>query len=329
MIKESIFSLSDGRDVEYVVGGDIASSDVFVSLHGVFGVGDIAPELSLFFAQHSWRVVAPTLPGWGRSSAFPQHLTLSAYASDMAQLLSHCAQTDGPVRRVVFFGGSYGSVWAMACAANCPPQPLQKITVPICGLVVFGGFSPFREDVQHAQHMTWMNYLSVGPWYYWFSPLHWLMGRVFRRQVADNVDGALSLLRQILTGPSAMTPTERAELTEWAEKRGSSFEKFESRMAANMSRSVSRTLEGFDNVPTILNSDWGFRLSDIRISSGEGSIVILGAKRDHLAPIHMQRYLAANITGAQLIELDGNHISAITATDRVFASVFDCLRENK
>ena len=42
-------------------------------------------------------------------------------------------------------------------------------------------------------------------------------------------------------------------------------------------------------------------------------VVIAGALRDHLAPIAMQRYVASCIPGALLMELEGNHISAITS----------------
>eukprot|EP00727_Mastigamoeba_balamuthi_P005444 m51a1_g1519 hypothetical protein (361) ;mRNA; r:431467-432798 len=330
---ERTLTLSDGRLLAYAVGGDLTSARVVLTLHGVFGVGSVSAHVSRFFARMGWRCVAPTLPGWGRSSPFPRGLPVSAYAADVQELLAHEV---GAPTHVLFFGGSYGSIWAYACAANSPPDPERRIqpAESVRGLLVLGGFSPFREHEGYTEGMTWLNYVTVGrPGQYWpLSALHPLVGRVLQRRLATGVPAALELLRTILTGPKAMTGDERDEVRAWAERCGTTFDEWEAEMAANMHLSVRETLEGYRDTPRVINADWGFELEDISIpGAGEERretlklrggtdipavlppVVIAGALRDHLAPIAMQRYVASRIPGAQFVELQGNHISGITS----------------
>ncbi|KAH3743640.1 Alpha/Beta hydrolase protein [Pelomyxa schiedti] len=341
--------LSDGRRVDYATGGDPSSTRVVFSIHGVFGVGRVAPHVSSFFSSLGWRVVAPTLPGWGASSPWPRGLALAHYALDMQQILSDALGGGRDPARVVVFGGSWGSVWALACAACAPPGYVS-------GLYVLGGFSPFREHYDYTEGMTWLNWLSVGRPSRWW-PLSWLqpaVGWLLQKKIAGNVPGSLELLRSILTGPSAMTTEERTILSDWALSKGTTFDDWELGMARDMAHSVEHTLDGYLDVPDLLNGDWGFSLSQIQIAadSGDGTgaetsttahptvlriagpgeippklprVVIAGAVRDHLAPIAMQRYLAENIPGAQFIELQGNHISGITTMDRIFMAIINSL----
>src|SRR3990167_5174892 len=113
----------------------------------------------------------PTLPGWGQSSPFSHHtLSLAWYACDMAQLLAT-------------LGASLRHGWKLwlhlgssMCCQRSPRR--EKTQARIAGLVILGGFSPFAEDLEHDQHMTWMNWLTVGPMHNSLGkPLHWLVGR--------------------------------------------------------------------------------------------------------------------------------------------------------
>lgn len=171
--------------------------------------------------------------------------------------------------------------------------------------------------------------------------MYQLAGRYIRSSVAGNVEKSLEMLRRILTGPSAMSAKEREQVEEWAKRIGSSFDEWELSMASNMSRSVLYTLDGYNNVPKMLNSDWGFRLEDIAIAPQKKTqvlfsipttlppVVIVGAIEDTLAPVGMQRFVADAIPGAQLIELHGNHISVITSLQDIFSAMFLGLIENE
>jgi pimeloyl-ACP methyl ester carboxylesterase len=342
---QRLLKLHDGRTLAYSSGGDETSKKVFVSLHGVFGVGAVDAASSRHMSALGWYNIAPTLPGWGVSSPWPEGRPLSAYVSDIAELLQH---TVGTPTHVVVFGGSYGSVWAYAVAANNSPAGMMRIEPPgaIRGLLIFGGFTPYADEGGYAaalQGMTTLNWLTVGrPGRSMFvSWIHRLFGRFVRSQlISGGMAGGLSTLRQILTGPSAMTPPERAAMVEWAESQGMTFEEWEMGMARNIVLSVRETIEGYDATPGMINSEWGLDLADIHIGPVVPAprpalpvlapsdvphelppVVIAGALRDHLAPIAMQRWVAARIPGAQMVELQGNHISAVTTLKPIIAAV--------
>jgi hypothetical protein len=243
---------------------------------------------------------------------------------------------------LVFFGGSYGSVWAFACAANAPPDAATRIEPASCirGLLVMGSFSPFAEHAGHTEGMSWVNWLTVS-WPGLWPPLSWIhptVGRLIRWKVAGNVDASIGMLRKILTGPGAMTPQERAAMEQWCVANGTTFAAWERNMAKGMALSVLHTLDGYNSVPAILNSDWGFRLSDIHIlqtvpavpvlhavPAALPAVVVAGALRDHLAPLAMGRWVATQIPGAQMLELEGNHISAITELNSIIAAMLNGL----
>lgn len=263
--EECSIVLNDGRVLFYSSGGIYSSSNVFIGLHGVFGIGETTTGMHEFLKEKGWKGLAPTLPGWGKSSPFPKELPLSAYVSDIAQLVKHAV--GDKVKRIIVMGGSYGSIWSYSVAANNPPAGFDKLPAgTLCGLLVLGGFSPFKEDQNYSEGMTWLNWLTVGrPGLYRpLKYLHPLVGWLIQKKVAGNIDGARQLLRGILTGSSAMNASERRDIEEWCSRNNSTFEEWETSMARNMSRSVSETLEGYHSVPRLLNSDWGFKVEEIR-----------------------------------------------------------------
>lgn len=333
--EESIL-LPDGRLLSFTQCGDMTSSNVIIFFHGVFGVG--VAENSNFYQKLGYRSICPSLPGWGTSSPWPRSLPLSAFASDISFLLNF-VMGDVPLKTLVIGGGSYGTVWAYSVAANKPPDLMKKIEPRNCikGLLILGGFSPFREHKGCTEQMTWLNWLTVSrpATYFPLRYLHPFAGLLISSKIKGNIDGSLVLLRQILTGPKAMTSEEKNDVEAWAQQNGSSFADWEYKMARNMSLSLLHTLEGYDFVPTLINADWGFKLEDIKIGMPSPtqlapihdvpavlpSVVVVGAQRDHLSPLPLQRYVAEHIPGAQLIELPGNHISVVTNVTNLIAAV--------
>ena len=346
---ERLLTLSDGRTLAYAVGGDQTSRKLALTLHGVFGVGTIEPAASALYASLGWRCLSPTLPGWGKSSPFPPHTPVSAFAADVQELLAHLG--GGTPSHLLVFGGSYGTIWAYAVAANTPPPGRAPISPPgvIRGLVVMGAFSNYRDEEGYAaacEGMTMFNWLGVGRPSQWCltSWIHPLVGRIIQTRLTGGVPAAIDMLRSILTGPKAMTPAERAEMEAWATSLGTDFDSWERSMATNMVLSVRDTIVGFTAVPGVINGDWGFALEDVRVAgavdaatpekkatlhlSGGGDIpatlppvVVAGATRDELSPIAMQRFVAGRLPGAQLIELGGNHISGITSMFAILTAV--------
>lgn len=340
---EHLLSLRDGRRMAFSSGGDLASKKIFIGLHGVFGVGEMTPHMSASLCAMGWRGLAPTLPGWGRSDPFREGVLVCSYASDIQELLaSEVGTAEAAPTHIIVMGGSYGSIFAHAVAANSPSLIHTRIepASAIRGLLILGGFSPYNVDAGYAaacNGMSFFNWITVGrPGQYWpLSLLHPFLGSVMSSKLRAGEPAALEILRMILTGPNAMKEEERRDIAAWAERVGTNFSAWEAGMARNMVLSVRDSMEGYRACPRIINSDWGFRLGDLRLPgaplrsaagdrravisvAGEADIppmlppvVIVGALRDHLAPIAMSRYVAAVIPGAQLIELQGNHIAAI------------------
>lgn len=280
---EQLLTLSDGRTLAFASGGEESSRKIFLGLHGVFGVGAVDAWSSRAFADLGWRCISPTLPGWGRSSPWPSGRPVAAFTADVQELLSH-AVCGGSPTHILVFGGSYGSVWAYAVAANRPPAGVRAIhpASAIRGLAILGGFSPYADDGGYAaalDGMTTLNWLTVGRpgRSMWLSWIHGLAGRAIRSQVVSGgLEGGRSLIRRILTGPGAMTPEERAAMEAWAAANGTTLEAWETTMARNVVLSVRDTLAGYAATPEIINSHWGFDLAEIRIPGAAGAPAVAG-----------------------------------------------------
>lgn len=281
---EHLLTLSDGRTLAYASGGEMSSRKVFLGLHGVFGVGAVDAWTSRAFADLGWRCISPTLPGWGRSSPWPAGRPVAAFTADVQELLSHAIPGGSPTH-ILVFGGSYGSVWAYAVAANSPPAGVRAIhpASAIRGLAILGGFSPYADEGGYAaalDGMTTLNWLTVGRpgQSMWLSWIHGLFGRAIRSQVVSGgLEGGRTLIRRILTGPGAMTAEERAAMEAWAATNGTTLEAWETSMARDVVLSVRDTLAGYAATPAMINSHWGFDLADIRIPGSAGAVTVAAA----------------------------------------------------
>ncbi len=165
---ERTLTLPDGRTMAYSAGGAEASTRVFVALHGVFGVGCVEPHVSTVLANLGWRTFGPSLPGWGRSSPWPDGWPVAAYAADVGALLRHemgAPGTAGAPTHLLMFGGSYGSIWAYAVAANVPPTgatcgPGIEPREAVRGMLIMGGFSPYADEAGYAAALQGMSYMN-------------------------------------------------------------------------------------------------------------------------------------------------------------------------
>lgn len=55
--------------------------------------------------------------------------------------------------------------------------------------------------------------------------------------------------------------------------------------------------------------------------------MIAGCRRDHLVPLGNMRYVAQRIPGAIMLELEGNHISAIIALHKMIRAIIAGLEQ--
>lgn len=90
-LEDSILVLKDGRKLAFQTCGvpseqETKDTQLVLAFHGALGTGDFK-VWSPLFESLGWRVVSPTIPGWGQSSAH-EGRTLADWPLDVVQLLS-------------------------------------------------------------------------------------------------------------------------------------------------------------------------------------------------------------------------------------------------
>jgi pimeloyl-ACP methyl ester carboxylesterase len=127
-IKENRFS-SKRHSTFYLSSGPL-DGPLLIFVHGW-------PELSFswrhqieFFGQLGWRVIAPDMRGYGRSSLYDSHpaFTQSEIVTDMLELLEHLGNDKG-----VWVGHDWGSpvVWNMALHHPQKVRAIANLCVPL------------------------------------------------------------------------------------------------------------------------------------------------------------------------------------------------------
>jgi len=119
----------DGRVVHYAVSDNAAPDDIShghqqvwaLNVHGYFaGGGMYWRESARIAAGMGWRVVNPSLPGFGGSAPLPwSHLSMEGFARTLAGVLDHLGA--GPV---VILGHSMGGAVAVQFAHDYPERTL-------------------------------------------------------------------------------------------------------------------------------------------------------------------------------------------------------------
>lgn len=117
----------DGQSWRYAVSDNEVDGDVPVwalNLHGYLaGGGMYWRESTRLAAALGWRVVTPSLPGFGGSDPLPwQQLSMRALAEGLAALLDHLG-----ARRAVILGHSMGGAIAVRFGADHPERTLGII----------------------------------------------------------------------------------------------------------------------------------------------------------------------------------------------------------
>jgi pimeloyl-ACP methyl ester carboxylesterase len=84
-------ALDGGRNIEYAEMGDPNSETLVIFFHGAFSIGHISPRISSpVLREKGVHFLAPTLPGWGESSAVPPASTFtSCLLADISALITH------------------------------------------------------------------------------------------------------------------------------------------------------------------------------------------------------------------------------------------------
>ncbi|KAG7449341.1 alpha/beta-hydrolase [Guyanagaster necrorhizus] len=322
-VQDKRLPLSGGRSLAYADNGNTSSSTLILFLHGAFSVGD-ASRLSPILVGKNIHFIAPSLPGWGKSSPVSDPSNYSTtLASDMSTLLAHL-RTDALHLKIIICGYSFGTVAAqMLYGAPASVFPFRS---QISSLVLLAPHTPPHCHMDYAKDMSWQSYFLTGP------PCRYIpfniparLSRYALVAKLKSVSAAEIFIRRSLF--DRMTDRERESYLHWKEDHGLGEGQFEREMAANMLRSVGQTWEGFLQIPTIYHSGWG-GLSPSTLVKGRKDgfsppVYIVAAKRDHTVSLNAARWLAGQYPNASLKVVDGSHISLLLHLDDIWKEILD------
>ncbi|CAF1673304.1 unnamed protein product, partial [Adineta ricciae] len=300
---EKYVTLSDGRQLAYTETGDTSSDKIIIFFHGVFGVGDSSIETKLY-QDIGYHFIAPTLPGWGNSSPWPENQSISKYPNDIHQLLASLKKNDYKNLRITVAGGSYGTVFAQICFGTSTDVMPEANNVE--SLLICSSFSPFKYHREYTTGMSWLNYFGVGMPAIYFPSIRRLMGSFIQKKTR-NIDEAKNFLRTHIF--DQMDNEEKTKLRKWEEERNKPSEWVLNVMARNMCLSISKTIIGFNTVAHVLHEDWGFDPQKLP-SLPKRKVLIIAGKEDKLAHMEMSTYLAESYPNAELRILDGGHLAS-------------------
>lgn len=314
--EDRFLPLRDGRTLVYAEAGNPSSKTVVLYMHGFFTVGD-ASQTSQALLNKNVHFITPTLPGWGNTSPPPPSIPFrDCLTSDMTALLSHLyPDFNGRNIKLYLAGGSLGTVSAQILYG----APYDKFPFGRCisGMLLLGAFSPFRYHKDYAKHMTWTQYVSPGPiWYYTpFNLISHLIKLVLLRKLAT-IESAEAIMQATVF--DGMDQAEREEFAKWCEECGMVPGDYVRKMAQNSMKSISKSWEGFMLTPSLLHSDWGFQPDALDEEHSRPPILLTASNDDDMTPVAYAHYLAASYKNARIKHLDGGHMSTLYHMDEVW-----------
>ena len=315
MSEQKLLDLPGSRKLAYAEAGDAKNSTLVILFHGAFGIGDVRQKSSVLLDK-GVHFVAPTLPGWGKSSN-PRDSTsyVASLAADITALIDHL-HPNTPNLRLYIAGGSYGTVHAqMLYGASFDVFPYGRNLV---ALLVIGPFSPPHCHKDYAKDMSWSNYISVGPpsRYIPFNLVSRL-GKLFISSKVSKPENASAFIRDMLFRKS--NESERELFEQWRESRGLNDGQLEAEMGENIAASIAETWDGFMAIGHVIHSGWGgFCPCDLDDEHSQRPVLICWGRDDDMAPPSMAKYLVANYKNAQGMEYGGGHLAPLYHMDEIW-----------
>ncbi|RDB22627.1 hypothetical protein Hypma_010357 [Hypsizygus marmoreus] len=320
-VEDKTLALPDGRFLAYADNGNTSSSSVVLYLHGGFSVGD-ASRLPRVLAEKTIHFVAPSLPGWGKSSpiihaAAPPASYATTLAADITALITHLHPNTTSLRLYIC-SHSFGTVPAQILYGL--PHDVFPLGRQIAALVLLAPLSPPHCHKAYAKKMTWQAYLTSGPpaRYIPFNLVMRVLSVCMATQFAKE-SSAEAVIRNSMA--STMVEEEREMFAPWREEHGVGEGQFEREMGKNVVRSVAQTWQGFLDMPTIYHSGWGgFDPQNIATSC---PVLVVDSTDDDMAPTAMAQWLADTYKSAELKSIPGSHLSSFFYLEDIWERVFE------
>ncbi|KAG6855005.1 hypothetical protein C0991_005934 [Blastosporella zonata] len=343
-VEDKSLALPDGRILAYADNGNTSSSTLVLFLHGAFSVGD-ASHLPRVLIHRNVHYVAPSLPGWGRSSPAPSHVTYATtIAADITALITHLHPTDHPQLRLYLAGHAFGSAAVQMLYGL--PHPTFPLVSQLKALVLLAPCSPPHCHQDYARSMSWLTYLFAGPLARYvpcYSLLTTQLARLALRPhfTSDNTAEAF-LCRYLQILPPTDTSDDDLMQERWRDEQEEEVEvveededeeqdeeqdllrsslRFNKSLGRNAHRSVASTWHGFTSMPAVYHSTWGhFTPCAIETTC---PVLVVSSQNDTITPKAMAHWLATSYTHARLKNIPGGHVSAFFHLDEIWNEVFE------
>ncbi|KAF2022008.1 alpha/beta-hydrolase [Aaosphaeria arxii CBS 175.79] len=279
----STLTLPDGRKLAYAEYGSPAGAAIIYH-HGFPGSRIEASSLHHAASKVGARIIAIDRPSFGWSSPHPDR-TLLSHAKDTGVLADHLKLT-----RYGVLGVSGGGPYALACARALPADNLRAVGV-VCGL------GP--PDMGY-RGMKFMNYLG---WTFGQRMFPGLCRWWFSREPGARLDlpetERMELMRQgFEKSKASMHPKDAAFFGDLDQRWV---------MLRTAAEAFSQGMGGFSQDFRLLNSDFGFRIEEIR---KDLKVQIWHGTLDENVPTHHGEMVAKRIgDNATLKITDDTHAS--------------------
>jgi len=316
-VEDKSLSLPDGRTLAYADNGNTSSSDLVLFLHGAFSVG-YAARLPPVLLEHNLHYIAPSLPGWGKSSPMPAPSTAypATLAADMTCLVTHLHPTTANLR-LYLCGHSFGTVPAQIL--HSLPHHIFPLGRQIVALVLLAPLSPPHCHTAYARTLSWQNYLMFGPPAR-YAPFNLVMhlAKIYMNRHLSPEAAAEIHVRNTLT--QFMDDEEREVLVRWMEDNGMAEGQFEREMAHVLTSSVAHSWQGFLDIPAIYHFGWGGSRPEDAVNTCP--VLVISSRGDFLSSEDMARWLATAYKSAGIKHVDGNRYSLFLHLDDIWDEIF-------
>ncbi|KAG6911702.1 hypothetical protein DXG01_007952 [Tephrocybe rancida] len=322
-LEDKTLVLPDGRVLAYADTGNTSSTTLVLFLHGPFSIGD-ASRLPRVLAEHNVHYIAPTLPGWGRSSPVPSNAAFArSLADSLTALIAHLHPHTRPLRLYIA-----GHALGAACAQMLYglPHSLFPPGASLQALLLLSPFSPPHCHTDYATSLSWPAYILAGPparHLPFFALLTTRLARLALQPHLASDASATTFLSPVLGLPlpqSPLAPPPPLSLLEDDDEPPTPLEHLHA-SARNARRSISASWRGLTDLPGVYHSDWGrFSPSCIETTC---PVLVVSPEHDAVAPPAMARWIADAFDGARLKSIPGGHAAAFLRLDEIWEEVFE------